>query len=441
MGWTRSKHNVSGPMRLLRAAIGMVALAAMLLTGVANAAEVVLTYWGITASNTQEFALVESFNKLHAGKIRVDPVVVSNVNEKLAVAIAANNAPEIVRFDRFAIPEWAFKGLLQPVDKFIARDKIDVNDFYPAAWQEQVFDGKTYGLPWYIDARAYIYNRQHFLEAGLNPSQPPKTWDQAEQYGKKLDRTQDGKYTRAGFFAVDGNFYFLGWLFTAGGEVTDPSGKRVLWNSPAGLRAAKFMVDNANHYGGMSGVSATKGGDTRVVTASGRISSLVDVSSAIANILKSNPDIDLAAAPPPRPAELANRPISWSGGFSYVIPVTVSPEKTEAAWEFLKYVTSREVQVKAMDGSLLGRFPSRRSAILDPDYQKIQPPQMNIRVFFDLLSYSRFRPIVPNGQALWNIYYTQLRDMLLNKNMPAEQVLEETARLGQQSLDAAWAMK
>jgi ABC-type glycerol-3-phosphate transport system substrate-binding protein len=251
----------------------------------------------------------------------------------------------------------------------------------------------------------------------------------------------DGKFQRAGFLAVDGNFYFLGWLLAAGGEVTDSAGKRIMWDSPAGLKAANFMVENANHYGGMSGVSAAKSGETRAVTAGGRISSLVDVSSAIANILKSNPDIDLAASAPPRPTELANQPISWSGGFSYVIPASVPPDRVDAAWEFIKYVTSKETQVKAMDGSLLGRFPSRRSAILDRRYQEIQPPQMNLKLFFDLLSYSRFRPIVPNGESLWKIYYTQIRDMLLNKNIPAEQVLSETARLAQQSLDDAWARK
>jgi multiple sugar transport system substrate-binding protein len=410
-------------------------------TAAVSAEEIVLTYWGIASSSQQEYDLVESFNQLYASKIRVQAMAVSSMNEKLAVAIAGNSAPEIVRFDRFGIPEWAFKGLLQPLDAFIKNDNFDLSDFYPAAVAESVFEGKTYGIPWYIDARAYLYNKQHYLEAGLDPAQPATTWDQAVLYGRRLDRVVDGRFERAGFFAVDGNFYFVGWLFTAGGEVTDPTGRQIMWDSPAGLRAANFMVENAKHYGGMSGVSAAKSGDTRVVTAGGRISSLVDVSSAIANILKANPNIDLGVSAPPRPTELANQPITWSGGFSYVIPSSVSTERAAAAWEFIKYVTSKETQVLLMDGSLLGRFPSRRSAILDPRYQQIQPPQMNIKVFFELLNYTRFRPIVPNGETLWNLYYSQIRDRLLNKNLPPEQVLSETARQAQIALDAAWASR
>ena len=407
----------------------------------ASAKEVVINYWGVfSSSEQQEKRIVDEFNRLYRGRIRVIPgpaMTPADLREKLAVAIAAGTAPEVVKFDRFAIAEWAHNGLLHPLDLLITRDRINVKDFYPAAWNEQMFEGRTYGLPWNMDVRAYLFNRAVFAEAGLDPAAPPRTWDEVDQVARKLDRRSGDTFSRAGFLATEGNWFFYGWLLAAGGDITDPTGRKVTWNSEAGRRAARFMVENYTRYGGTPTLTRLKSpGGLYAALADGRIASVVGGSWFIGSLLKAAPEADIGVAPPPRPSELAGTPVSWSGGFSLVIPSTVPPEKKEAAWTFARFFTRKAAVVEVFKGANLGQLPALRSAVLDPAFRQGQPKQLN--TFLKILPFSRFRPVIPGGEQLWKVYRDILENKLLNENVPVEQALSETARLGQMVLDQAW---
>ena len=221
---------------------------------VVSAAPTQLSYWGMSASSEeQETAVIEEFNRRHAGEIEVDPGFVMSteeLREKLTVAIAAGVAPDMVRFDRFAIPEWAYQGLFKPIDHLIKRDAIDSSDFYPAAWNEMIFEGKTYGIPHNMDVRALLYNKRVYSESGLDPETSPRTWDDLAAYARKLDVKENGEYVRIGFNPLHGNWFFYGYLLMAGGDLLDSTNRQVIWDNDPGRRAANFMAEWIQRYGG-----------------------------------------------------------------------------------------------------------------------------------------------------------------------------------------------
>lgn len=405
----------------------------------ASAAEIVLNYWGqFSDTNDREIELIEQFNKLHAGQIRVIPgplMSTEEMRQKLMVAIAGGAAPDVVKMDRFAVPEWAYKGLFKPLDNFIKRDNIKSSDYFPAAWGELNFQGHMYGLPWDMDVRAYIYNKTVFSEAGI--ASPPATWDEAEQLGRRLDRMSDNVFSRAGFVAKEGNWFFYGWLLTAGGDIVDSTNRKVTWNSPQGLKAGQFLQDNTAHYGGEAAINKLKTGGLYGAMGNGRIVSTVGGSWFIGSILKAVPTADIGVSAPPRPADLAKEPVSWSGGFSLAIPTTIPSAREEAAWEFIKFFGGKDALVTCFQGSGQGRLPSLRAAMIDPRYRESMPKQMDD--FLKLMPYSRFRPVIPGGEAIWKIYRDELEKQIVTNLMPVGPALEQTARLGQQALDEAWA--
>ena len=124
---------------------------------------------------------------------------------------------------QFTVGSWAIRDAFLPLDKYIERDGIKAEDYYKACWDEVVYEGKVYGLPWNTDARALYYNKDIFAAEGLD--HPPRDWDELYEYAKKLTNynKDKGYYERIGFAPQYGN----SWLYLYG------------W-----LNGGKFMIDN-----------------------------------------------------------------------------------------------------------------------------------------------------------------------------------------------------
>jgi multiple sugar transport system permease protein len=149
-------------------------------------------------------------------------------------------------------------------------------------------------------------------------------------------------------------------------------------------------------------------------------------------------DVDLGAAPPPLPArelEKGRQPLSWSGGWSYAIPSTATQK--EGAWELIRFLASQralEIMMASENFTYLSQgrpyiprqYPNRKqnewvfeeyvekNAALEPKFKHA------MRVFNDLLENSRYRPVTPVGQKLWNAQIWAMEDAIFHKKTPQE---------------------
>jgi ABC-type glycerol-3-phosphate transport system substrate-binding protein len=74
---------------------------------------------------------------------------------------------------------------------------------------ERAYDGKQYGIGWYLSGNPMVFNPKLFTQAGLDPANPPKTWDDLKAACDKLNAI--GVVPIAGGLK-DG--WFGGWLFS-----------------------------------------------------------------------------------------------------------------------------------------------------------------------------------------------------------------------------------
>ncbi|MEV0345427.1 extracellular solute-binding protein [Nonomuraea sp. NPDC050680] len=86
-------------------------------------------------------------------------------------------------------------------------------------------DGKVYGLPVTEYALGLVYNRALFTKAGLDPDQPPATWDEVRAAAKKIAGTGVAGYTQMTVKNTGG------WILTAmtysfGGRMEKQEGDR-----------------------------------------------------------------------------------------------------------------------------------------------------------------------------------------------------------------------
>jgi multiple sugar transport system substrate-binding protein len=88
--------------------------------------------------------------------------------------------------DDFQAAIYGQAGWLEPLEPTVAKYSIDLTD-WPQTLIKDVssWKGKLYRLPWGNDTEIFFYRTDYFKDAGV---EPPKTWDELVQVGKKLTK-------------------------------------------------------------------------------------------------------------------------------------------------------------------------------------------------------------------------------------------------------------
>ena len=116
---------------------------------------------------------------------------------------------------------FASRGLLLDLTPYIEKSEIiKTEDIFPGPLSSVTYEGGIYGIPRGANTIALYYNADMFKAAGLDPDNPPKTWDELYEAAKELTDPSKNVYGLA-FSAVgteEGTFQFLPWLQMTGGD-------------------------------------------------------------------------------------------------------------------------------------------------------------------------------------------------------------------------------
>ena len=156
-------------------------------------------YWGPNQASSElekqyDLAFWKAFGALYPNiKVTAQNLDYNQMLDKLRTAALGKSAPMVARLPILWGPEFAAKGQLQP---FGPQDVgYGVDEFWPGAMKSVTWKGKTYGIPANNETMALIWNAAIFKEAGLDPENPPETWDDLVAYSKQIkDRTGKNGY-------------------------------------------------------------------------------------------------------------------------------------------------------------------------------------------------------------------------------------------------------
>ncbi len=164
--------------------------------------------------------------------------------QKLVTALAGNAGPDLSRIKDYWTPEFAVKGVLLPLDSYLAEQKDITSDKYgQARWDSAQWHGKVYALPFTTFVEDYFYNETLMSAAGLKPA---STWDEQTANAQKLT---DASKQQWGYMLYDygasqsGTWDYIPLLWQAGGEFTNSDRTQLTFNSEAGLTALSYQVD------------------------------------------------------------------------------------------------------------------------------------------------------------------------------------------------------
>ena len=155
----------------------------------AESGEVVeLTMWGGWSGDqiAQLEEQLEGFNSSQ-DRIRITYMAQDTMEQKLLTAIASNEVPDIVLWDRFNTSVYAPKGALMPLDEYVERDGVDLGQFYEPAVEELQSGDALYGIPLTVDTRVIFYNKDLLEEAGVDPASITD-WVSLEEAAVKLTK-------------------------------------------------------------------------------------------------------------------------------------------------------------------------------------------------------------------------------------------------------------
>lgn len=133
-----------------------------------------IAFWALGSEGEVVERLVPDFEARHPGlRVKVQRIPWSAAHEKLLTAWVGGAMPDVVQVGNTWIPELVVLGAVEPLD-----DRLDAATraaFFPGILDPNVVDGRTWGIPWYVDTRLVFYRRDLLAAAGATAA--PQTWD------------------------------------------------------------------------------------------------------------------------------------------------------------------------------------------------------------------------------------------------------------------------
>lgn len=336
----------------------------------------------------EEKAMRDVVNDFNASqdRIHVDMLAVSQVNQKMLLATAGGNPPDVAGVWDYDVVVFADYNALRPLDDYAKAAGIGADDYLPAYWNLLTHRDRVYAMPTTPASVALHWNRKLFREAGLDPDHAPETLEELDAISEKLVKKEGGKITQMGFLPAEPGWWNWGWGYWFGGELWDGTGKATI-STPENLRAFKWVKGYSDKYRG-EGLSVFQSGfgnfsSPQNAFLSGQVAMVMQGVWMANYIDKNNPSLDWDATPFPYPADRPDMKGRTPVGLD-VLVIPTSAKHPKEAWEFIKYVQSQP----AMEKLCAAQWKhSPLSRVSDRFYREHK--NKRIKLFYDLAKGSK----------------------------------------------------
>ena len=179
-----------------------------------------VTYWDRSGFLLPP-ALVKEFNATHPNlKVVLTPVNTTDEPTKLATAIRAGTAPDLVGIDDIEIGEFIAEGAMENVTSQM-KGMSAFHDLNSGQLASVTYNGQYYGFPEYADLSVLYWNKTLFSKAGLNPNAAPANFTDVLKDATKVAALGHGTYgfTFAGECPGCENFTMLPDVWATGQNV------------------------------------------------------------------------------------------------------------------------------------------------------------------------------------------------------------------------------
>ncbi len=326
--------------------------------------EVTITFYsynlasaGIGAAGTEQ--LIAEFEALHPN-IDVEGVGIpfQEIIAQTQADIVAGNPPDVAQLI-FNDMDFIVNNLnATPLEQIVPAEEWagHIEGFHPRGLALGQINGQTYGMAFTFSTPVLFYNASLFEEAGLDPDNPPQTWDEVEAAALQIV-ANTGK---AGISVYSPSWLAQALVMSNGGRILSEDRTTLMFSEPAAVEAmARFqaMVQSGAHI--------PEGVEPFQTFTSGNMGMWL-ITSAVQNALigaSRQVGWELRAAQMPAFGDKPTVPVN-SGSALFIL--AQDPARQRAAWDFIKFVTSERGYT--IITSQIGYLPLRPAIVEDPQY-------------------------------------------------------------------------
>lgn len=313
-------------------------------------------WWPYADDNPSVRPAWDDFKQRHPGW--TGELTLSVTYEKFQTALAGGTVSDAYWAGFDFVQVAGYKKMFAPLDNYIARDKVNLEQYYPASLTGARYRGKLYGLPHHSDVRSVYVNQVMLRDAGMDPNQAPTSWDDFREANKRLmHQDAQGTLDRIGYdptWQIGGPTALM-YLQANGVPLLTSDGMQPGFATAAGVEALQWIADTVSSAGGSDALTAYEkkwqhgNGEALARNADGM--ALAGMWILGHWVYGLEPASEIAQWPMPGGPSAKGKSFGYYSGTTGVIPAAAA--RPDAGWEFTKYQASVEGQrfVQEADGS------------------------------------------------------------------------------------------
>ena len=293
-------------------------------------------------------------------KVEGVPVSSGQILARVQADLVAGRVPDVAQLV-FSDLDFAVRNLgVKPLQDIIPADEWAAHTagMVPAGLKLGAIGDKAYGLAYVFSTPVLFYNATLFKAAGLDPEMPPKTWGEVKAAALKIKASgKEGMYP-----SIYSEFdWLLQSIFLSnGGRVMSEDRTRIMFGEKESVEALEIMRDMLK-AGAHARIQDSESGDAFM---SGNLGMILITSVYQRAFLAAAKDkFEVRAAMMPT---FGDKPAKPTNSGSALFIMSKDPAKQRAAWELMKFMTSRRGYTVIT--SKIGYLPLRLDIVDDPAY-------------------------------------------------------------------------
>lgn len=377
--------------------------------------------------------MVDRFNDEHP-YVTVKPVYIGNYAEietQLIAAVASGQVPALASVNSSVPAYFADAGILEVLDPYIKAFDYDIADFGEGLIASTSYNGEQVALPYVISTQVMYYNKTMADDEGI---ELPKTFADLDEFMTKAALLNaDGTTKRYATVFPGWDYWYYETLFLNNGVkvinddgfTTDINGEMSVYIT---TKMKEWIDKGYAYYAYGTGASS----DMRQRFWDGEAFGAIHTSSLYDTYVQQVGDqFEVGMAWLPGSID-GTQFMSEVGGGIIIVPEVASRRQKNAAWQFVTFMTSPEINLYWAD--MTGYFPTRRSVMGTAEYEEYleRKPAMA-----DVISMSNW--IMPRNQhpAYMNVAteWRHALDRIFNGGAPVQATLDDLAEIVEEILE------
>ncbi|MDQ6601396.1 MAG: extracellular solute-binding protein [Chloroflexota bacterium] len=356
-----------------------------------------------------------------------EQVAYADILGKLRTVIRANQAPDMAEIQLTWAPELAATGALLELN--LADFGYRPEQFWPGALRGSLWQGKLYGIPKRNETMAFIYNKDIFQKAGLDPTRGPDTWEDVKNFSKQIKE----KTGKPGFGMVaklnNGNtpYRYMPMAWAYGGAALDetddaPKYEKSNFDSDGNIQALQWIQEV--YTNGWAPQSSLTNSQTEIydLFISGEVAMMIDKPSAYPIIRNKAPDVAEKMAYSLYPKGPVRRAVVFNGWNCVIFK---GAKDVDAAKAVVREMTSPLWSLRL---SYESSNPGNRDAFALPEQQQRVKEIKFLDIATEMMQYGISFPAIPEAGDIMNLMVPQMMQDVMLKTKTPEQSAKDTAK-------------